>query len=64
VMIWFTFNIGEPDFDTPGYIREKAIEAIQSGKTHYTPDSGIVELREAIAKKLGRRITSTIQWMI
>jgi Aspartate/tyrosine/aromatic aminotransferase len=45
-------NIGEPDFDTPGYIREKAIEAIQSGKTHYTPDSGIVELREAIAKKL------------
>ncbi|MEM3654953.1 MAG: pyridoxal phosphate-dependent aminotransferase [Thermoprotei archaeon] len=45
-------NIGEPDFDTPGHIREKAIEAIQSGKTHYTPDSGIFELREAIARKL------------
>lgn len=45
-------NIGEPDFDTPPHIREKAIEAIQNGKTHYTPDAGIGELREAIARKL------------
>jgi aspartate/methionine/tyrosine aminotransferase len=45
-------NIGEPDFDTPGHIREAAIEAIQSGKTHYTPDVGVRDLREAIAAKL------------
>jgi len=43
-------EIGEPDFDTPANIVEAAIEALRSGKTHYTPSAGIPELREAIAE--------------
>ena len=46
------FGTGEPDFDTPENIREAAIEAIESGKTRYTPASGISELREAVANRL------------
>lgn len=43
---------GEPDFKTPRNICEAAIEAIQQGFTHYTVNTGIPELRDAIAKKL------------
>ena len=47
-----TLSIGEPDFDTPNYVKEGAIQAIQEGFTKYTPVNGIFELREAIANKL------------
>ncbi len=46
------FGAGEPDFDTPDYIKEAAIEALKAGRTKYTPAAGIVELRTAIADKL------------
>jgi aspartate aminotransferase len=46
------FGAGEPDFDTPDYIKEAAITALKGGKTKYTPASGIPELKAAIAKKL------------
>jgi aspartate aminotransferase len=46
------FGAGEPDFDTPDYIKEAAIKAMKEGKTKYTPASGIPELRKAIAHKL------------
>ena len=46
------FAAGEPDFDTPDFIKEAAIKAIQSGQTKYTPSVGTQELREAIAAKL------------
>ncbi len=46
------FGAGEPDFDTPDYIKEAAIEALKAGKTKYTAAAGIVELRTAIANKL------------
>jgi aspartate aminotransferase len=46
------FGAGEPDFDTPDYIKQAAIEAMKSGKTKYTAAAGIVELRTAIADKL------------
>ncbi len=46
------FGAGEPDFDTPDYIKDAAIEALKSGKTKYTAAAGIVELRAAIADKL------------
>lgn len=46
------FGAGEPDFDTPDYIKEAAIKAMKEGKTKYTPASGIPELKAAIAKKL------------
>lgn len=43
---------GEPDFDTPNVIKDAAIRAIQEGFTKYTPNSGILELKEAICEKL------------
>ncbi|HET8576290.1 MAG TPA: pyridoxal phosphate-dependent aminotransferase [Methylomirabilota bacterium] len=46
-------EIGEPDFDTPGHIREAAKRALDSGATHYGPAAGLPELREAIAKDVG-----------
>ena len=46
------FGAGAPDFDTPDYIKDAAIEALKAGKTKYTPAGGIIELRQAIADKL------------
>ena len=45
-------GIGEPDFDTPQHIIDAAKKALDEGKTHYTPNSGIPELRESISNKL------------
>jgi aspartate aminotransferase len=42
------FTAGEPDFDTPENIKESAIQALQRGKTKYTPVGGTQELKEAI----------------
>ncbi|WP_124041270.1 pyridoxal phosphate-dependent aminotransferase [Clostridium perfringens] len=47
-----SFGVGEPDFNTPKNIIEAATRAMEEGKTKYTATSGIVELKEAIAKKL------------
>ena len=49
-----SLSVGEPDFDTPDNIKRAAVEAINRGETKYTPVSGIVPLREAIAKKFKR----------
>jgi aspartate/methionine/tyrosine aminotransferase len=46
------FELGEPDFETPQHIREAAKRALDQGFTHYTPNAGLLELREAIAEKL------------
>ena len=46
------FQIGRPDFDTPGHIKEAAKRALDQGFVHYTSNYGIIELREAIAGKL------------
>ena len=48
------FGAGEPDFDTPDYIKDAAIKAIRQGKTKYTAAPGIPEVRKAIADKLRR----------
>jgi aspartate aminotransferase len=45
------FGAGEPDFDTPDFIKAAAIAALQAGFTKYTPSSGLPELRQAIADK-------------
>jgi aspartate aminotransferase len=47
-------SIGEPDFTTPKHICDAAKAAIDTGFHHYTPVSGIPELRKAIAEKLNR----------
>jgi aspartate aminotransferase len=44
-----SFSVGEPDFDTPEHIRQAAKDALDAGKTKYTPGAGIPELRKAIA---------------
>lgn len=49
-----SLSLGEPDFPTPDFIKDAAIEAIQQNYTTYTPVSGYDELREAIAHKLLR----------
>ena len=55
-----SFTVGEPDFMTPKPIIDKANEYLSKGYTKYTPNPGIIELREAIAEKfspaLGRKI--------
>ena len=43
-----SLGVGEPDFDTPWHIREAAIYALEKGKTHYTSNLGLIELRRAI----------------
>ncbi len=48
------FGVGEPDFNTPDYVKEEAHKAINDNFTHYTASSGIIELREAIAAKMKR----------
>jgi len=45
------FAAGEPDFDTPDFIKEAAIESIRAGFTKYTPTTGIPELKNLISKK-------------
>ncbi|WP_448502428.1 pyridoxal phosphate-dependent aminotransferase [Sphingomonas sp.] len=45
---------GEPDFDTPDFVKEAAIRAIRDGKTKYTNVDGTAELKEAIAAKFAR----------
>lgn len=47
-----SFGAGEPDFDTPQYIKNAAIDALQEGQTKYTAATGIAELKEAIQAKL------------
>ena len=48
------FGAGEPDFDTPAHIKDAAAKALGEGFTKYTPSSGIIELRQAIAEKFKR----------
>jgi aspartate/methionine/tyrosine aminotransferase len=49
-----SLGIGEPDFETPSHIVEAAIESLRRGDTHYTPDPGTSELRDAIMNKTKR----------
>ena len=48
------FGAGEPDFDTPQFIKDAAAKALAAGFTKYTPSSGIPELRQAAADKFQR----------
>src|SRR6188474_2791507 len=45
-----SLGIGEPDFDTPWHIREAAIYSLEHGRTHYTSNLGLPELRTSICK--------------
>ena len=49
------FGVGEPDFDTPWSIREEGIYALEKGRTYYTSNSGLLELRKGISSYLDRK---------
>ncbi|MDQ6879431.1 MAG: pyridoxal phosphate-dependent aminotransferase [Candidatus Dormibacteraeota bacterium] len=53
-------EIGEPDFATPDNIIEAGISALQNGYTHYTPASGIMEAREAVAAFVSRTLKADV----
>lgn len=50
-----SLGVGEPDFDTPWHIREEGIYSLEQGRTVYTPNAGLMELREEICKYMQRR---------
>lgn len=49
-----SLSLGEPDFDTPDYIKEAAYQALKDGYTKYTPVAGLPELTKAISEKFKR----------
>ncbi len=51
-----SLSVGEPDFKTPWAIRKEAIKTLEKGKTAYTANSGLIQLREAIAGYIHRKI--------
>ena len=51
-----SLGVGEPDFDTPWHIRDEAIYSLEKGRTFYTSNSGLVELRLEICNYLKRRM--------
>ena len=50
-----SLGVGEPDFDTPWHIREEGIYSLEKGRTFYTSNSGLMELREEICRYLHRK---------
>jgi aspartate/methionine/tyrosine aminotransferase len=54
-------EIGEPDFATPDNIIEAGISAIQEGYTHYTPASGIMEARQAVASFVSHMLNTDVE---
>lgn len=50
-----SLGVGEPDFDTPYVVREEGIYALEQGKTYYTANAGLKELREEISIYLNRK---------
>ena len=51
-----SLGVGEPDFDTPWHIRDEGIYSLEKGKTFYTSNSGLMELRQEICNYLDRRV--------
>lgn len=56
------FAAGEPDFDTPEFIKNAAVEALKKGLTKYTPAAGMPDLRKAIAEKLKKENNLNYTW--
>ena len=50
-----SLGVGEPDFDTPWRIREEGIYSLEKGRTFYTSNAGLVELRDEICRYLKRK---------
>jgi aminotransferase len=52
-----SFTVGEPDFVTPTNIIDAAVRSLHRGETHYTPNAGILPLREAISNRVARELS-------
>lgn len=57
-----SLGVGEPDFDTPWHIREEGIYSLEKGKTFYTSNSGLKELKIEICRYLDRRFGLTYDY--
>ncbi len=57
-----SLGVGEPDFDTPWHIRDEGIYALEKGRTAYTSNAGLKELKIEIAKYLKRRFEVTYDY--
>ena len=51
-----SLGVGEPDFDTPWRVREEGIYTLEKGRTFYTSNAGLKELRQEISNYLDRKI--------
>lgn len=51
-----SLGVGEPDFDTPWRVREEGIYTLEKGRTFYTSNAGLKELRQEICNYLDRKI--------
>lgn len=51
-----SLGVGEPDFDTPWHIRDEGIYSLEKGRTFYTSNSGLMELRSEVCNYLKRRV--------
>ncbi len=54
-----SLGVGEPDFDTPWHVREEGIYSLEQGRTFYTSNAGLSELKEEISGYLARRFQLT-----
>ncbi len=57
-----SLGVGEPDFDTPWHIRDEGIYSLEKGKTFYTSNSGLKELREEICSYVKRKYDVSYKW--
>ncbi len=57
-----SLGVGEPDFDTPWHVRDEGIYSLERGKTHYTSNAGLEELRQEICHYMQRRNHISYDW--
>lgn len=57
-----SLGVGEPDFDTPWHIRDEGIYSLEKGRTHYTSNAGLKELKIEIDQFLTRRYGMSYNW--
>lgn len=57
-----SLGVGEPDFDTPWHIRDEGIYSLEKGKTFYTSNSGLIELRKEICNYVSRKYDVSYEW--
>ena len=57
-----SLGVGEPDFDTPWHVRDEGIYSLERGKTFYTSNAGLKELRQEICNYLKRRVHVQYDW--